>query len=81
MNRQLYIGYIIIGVLYLGVKIIFVSAGYLPSCAIQHGMIPAVITTAVGALFMITKLAHSFRRILLWLMMILTPRYSTPIIM
>jgi hypothetical protein len=71
MNRQLYIGYLIIGVLYLGVKIIFVSAGYLPSCAIQHGMVPAVITAAVGALFMITKLAHAFRRILLWLMMIL----------
>jgi hypothetical protein len=84
MNRRLTIGYIIIGALYLGVKIVFVSAGYLPSCAIQHGMIPAAITAAVGALFMITKLADSFRRILLWLtivlpvvVLIVTPAYMS----
>jgi hypothetical protein len=59
-----------VGILYLAVKIVFVLAGYLPSCAINHGMIPAVLTTAVGMLSMIGKFPHLIRLMLHRLMMI-----------
>jgi hypothetical protein len=71
MRKPLYFGYMIIGVVYLAVKVIFVSAGYLLSCAIRHGMIPAVLTTIVCLFSMKENFPHSFKLILHWLMIIL----------
>ncbi len=45
-----YIIYIIIGVLYVLIKIVFVMAGYLHLGAILHGLIPSVFTTVSGFL-------------------------------
>jgi membrane protease YdiL (CAAX protease family) len=49
-KRTLYVIYIFIGILYVAVKIGFVSAGYLHLGAIVHGAIPAIITIVVGLL-------------------------------
>jgi uncharacterized membrane protein (UPF0136 family) len=71
MKRPLYFGYMGIGILYLAVKVIFVTAGYLPSCAIQHGMIPAVLTTAVCLVAMKERFPRIVKRILHWLLVLL----------
>jgi hypothetical protein len=47
-NKPHYISYIIIGVLYVVVKIIFISLGYLHTGAVFHGLIPAILTISVG---------------------------------
>ncbi len=44
MHKKGYVAYIVIGVLYVLVKVVFVSAGYLHPGAIAHGAIPAVLT-------------------------------------
>ncbi len=53
MNREQrkssYRGYILLGVLYVLIKIGFVSAGYLHPGAILHGFIPSVLTFIAGA--------------------------------
>jgi hypothetical protein len=49
-NRTSYIIYIIGGLLYVVVKIGYVSAGYLHPGAIAHGAIPSVITVVAGLL-------------------------------
>jgi hypothetical protein len=61
----------ILGVSYLAVKVIFVAAGYLPSCAIQHGMIPAVLTTVVCIFAMIEKFPYYLKIVLSGLMILL----------
>lgn len=43
-----YITYIVIGALYVLIKIVFVSAGYLHPGAILHGLIPATFTVGGG---------------------------------
>ena len=48
--KILYKYYIGIGLLYVVVKIIFVSLGYLHPGAILHGVIPGVLTISVGFL-------------------------------
>ncbi len=48
-----YIAYIVIGALYVLVKIVFVLSGYLHPGAILHGLIPAAFT--VGGGFMAMK--------------------------
>lgn len=45
-----YCSYIVIGFLYVVVKIIFVLAGYLHTGAIFHGLIPTALTVAGGFL-------------------------------
>ncbi len=47
-KNKFYIIYIGIGLLYLIVKLIFVSAGYLHFGAIYHGLVPAVLMTLAG---------------------------------
>ncbi len=47
-NKNIYTIYILIGVLYVLIKIVFVMAGYLHLGAILHGLIPSVIAIAVG---------------------------------
>ncbi|MCD4812355.1 hypothetical protein K8S19_01475 [bacterium] len=49
-NKKTYYSYMIIGLMYLVVKIIFVSAGYLHFGAIAHGAIPAILTILTGML-------------------------------
>ncbi len=49
-NKNLYSVYIVIGALYVLVKIGLVTAGYLHAGAILHGLIPAVITIVVALL-------------------------------
>ena len=51
-NKMLYSTYIVIGLLYILVKIIFVSLGYLHLGAIGHGAIVAVPITLAGILSM-----------------------------
>jgi hypothetical protein len=48
--RRAYIGYIVVGALYVVVKALFVSMGYLHPGAIIHALIPAVMTIVPGAL-------------------------------
>ncbi len=48
--NNLYSIYIVIGSLYVLVKYAFVTAGYLHPGAILHGLIPAVVSMAVGLL-------------------------------
>ncbi len=51
MSKKLfYLIYIGIGLLYVIIKLIYVSAGYLHVGAIFHGLVPAVLMTAVGLL-------------------------------
>jgi hypothetical protein len=45
---RLLTGYIILGILYVLVKVIFVAGGYLHMGAIAHGAIPAVLTVLAG---------------------------------
>ncbi len=47
-QKKFYIIYIGIGLLYLIIKLIFVSAGYLHFGAIYHGLVPAVLMTLAG---------------------------------
>ncbi len=49
-GKILYTIYILIAALYVLIKIAFVLAGYLHPGAILHGLIPSVITMAVGFL-------------------------------
>ena len=48
--KNLYKNYIVIGFLYIAVKIIFVSFGYLHPGAILHGVIPAILTISAAFL-------------------------------
>ncbi len=54
-----YIYYMVLGSLYLIVKILFVSCGYLHLGAIFHGLIPAFITVLIGYLAHIEDLKSS----------------------
>ncbi len=49
-SNHLYTTYMVLGALYVLIKIAFVSAGCLHLGAIFHGLIPAVIAVAVGFL-------------------------------
>ena len=49
-NKIPYYIYMSIGLMYVAVKIIFVSAGYLHSGAIVHGAIPAILTLLTSIL-------------------------------
>ena len=61
-RKSWYLGYIVVGVLYVAVKVAFVLAGYLHLGAIAHGAIPAVITTVVGTLALRESVAASQKR-------------------
>jgi hypothetical protein len=57
-NQQRYWAYIIIiGILYVAVKVVFVAFGYLHPGAIWHGLVPAVLTTAAGLVVMRNRAA------------------------
>ncbi len=47
-NKKFYFVYICIGLLYLIIKLVFVSFGYLHLGAISHGLVPAVFMTIAG---------------------------------
>ena len=80
-DKIYYYSYIIIGVLYILVKVIFVAAGYLQISAIAHGAIVAVPITLVSILSLIErknssrKIWHIFLIILPILAFIITPIY------
>jgi hypothetical protein len=65
----LYRTYLILGVMYVIVKIIYVSLGYLHLGAIAHGAIPAVLTLLAGTFTWRAsnreKNSHTWNRILL----------------
>jgi hypothetical protein len=52
MQKKAYGAYIVIGVLYVFIKVVFVAAGYLHLGAIAHGAIPAVLTILAGIVTM-----------------------------
>ncbi len=49
-SKSSYVVYMVLGALYVLVKVAFVSAGYLHPGAILHGLIPAGVTIVVGFL-------------------------------
>lgn len=49
-DKKFYLTYIGIGLLYVIIKLVFVSAGYLHVGAISHGLVPAVLMTIAGLL-------------------------------
>jgi hypothetical protein len=67
-EKKLYFSYIGLGILYLAVKVIFVSVGYLHLGAIAHGSIPAILTVLAGFL---AKKEESKKLIWHWLVVIL----------
>jgi cell division protein FtsW (lipid II flippase) len=70
--KNLFQNYIILGVLYVLVKIIFVSLGYLHPGAILHGAIPAILTIFVGFLSM-KKAVNNKQNSLLSNMLLILP--------
>jgi hypothetical protein len=62
--------YIFLGILYVPVKIGFVSAGYLHKGAIAHGAIPAVITIAAGILALRENSLNSGKLIWRWIALV-----------
>ena len=78
--KNLYKNYIGLGFLYVAVKIIFVSFGYLHPGAILHGVIPAVLTILAGFLSLKKTVKneqnlfwHRMLLILPFLILIITP--------
>ncbi len=70
-KKKFYFYYIGLGILYVAVKIVFVSFGYLHLGAIAHGSIPAVLTILV-CLFANKKNTNKFQKYMWhWLMLIL----------
>ena len=81
-KKKLYFNYIGLGILYVAVKIVFVSFGYLHLGAIAHGSVPAILTVSVGFFAMKTAQAdspkllwHRLMLILPLLVLIITPLY------
>jgi hypothetical protein len=76
-----YYSYIIIGVLYIIVKLIFISFGYLEPNAMMHGLIVAIPTTLIGILSLIElkkwkgKTFHLIAILLPILAIVITPIY------
>lgn len=70
-KRQLYWGYIVIGILYVAIKVAFVLAGYLHLGAIWHGLVPAVLTVAAGVLGLRSDTDSSDRSLSHWVLIIL----------
>lgn len=72
MNKNKnYFSYIGLGILYIVVKIVFVSFGYLHLGAILHGSIPAILTI-LACLFAIKEKGTNFKKLTWhWLMIIL----------
>jgi hypothetical protein len=69
-KKQLYWSYIVIGILYVVIKIVFFSLGYLHLGAIWHGLVPAVLTTAAG-LFVMRNRAAAQKPFWYWVLIIL----------
>jgi O-antigen/teichoic acid export membrane protein len=78
-NKNLYLTYILIGFLYVIVKIIFVSVGYLHLGAIAHGALITIPVTLAGYLALKEKnnknLWHKIIIFLPILALVLTPVY------
>ncbi len=76
-----YTVYILLGALYVLIKIAFVLAGYLHPGAILHGLIPSALTVVVGYLALIelkksgAVFWHKVMMILPLLIFIITPIY------
>ncbi len=72
MSKQnFYWLYIIIGIAYVAIKIIFVMAGYLHLGALWHSLVPAVLTSAVGVFGLTRTIAPARKPILYWILIIL----------
>ncbi len=75
-RSNLYTLYMIIGALYVIVKILFVFSGYLHKGAILHGLVPAIITILFAVLAL--KKSGIFDKIIILLpilIFIITPIY------
>jgi peptidoglycan/LPS O-acetylase OafA/YrhL len=79
--RKLYYSYIMLAILYVLVKVVFISFGYLHTGAILHGSIPAALTLLAGILLISGskkanyKLRAWLATILPVLVLIVTPVY------
>ena len=70
-KKKLYFSYIGFSILYVAIKIVFVSFGYLHLGAIAHGSVPAFLTILV-CLFAIKENANNNHKYMWhWLMLIL----------
>ena len=70
-KKKLYFNYIGFGILYVAVKTVFVSFGYLHLGAIAHGSVPAILTILV-CLFAIKENTNNSQKYMWhWLMLIL----------
>ncbi|PID82361.1 MAG: hypothetical protein CSB16_01295 [Clostridiales bacterium] len=72
--------YIVLGALYVFVKIVFVLSGYLHLGAILHGLIPSVVTMVVGylALMSLKKTSVFWPKLMVFLpilILVITPLY------
>ena len=79
-NKTPYYIYMSIGLMYVGIKIIFVSSGYLHPGAIAHGAIPAILTLLAGILSLKERskntgqlICHKLNIIFPLLILIITP--------
>ena len=79
-NKKPYYVYMTIGLMYVAVKIIFVSVGYLHLGAIAHGAIPAILTLLSGILSLKERIKntgqviwHKLNIIFPLLILIITP--------
>jgi hypothetical protein len=70
-EKHLYFGYVIIGILYIAIKLVYVLAGYLHIGAIAHGAIPAVLTAAVGIYAMSRNKGNQLNSVWHWVLMVL----------
>jgi len=70
VNKIPYYIYIAIGILYIVVKTVFVSLGYLHLGAISHGAIPAILTVLAGVLSLKERYKKAKHRIWHWMSMI-----------
>ncbi len=72
MNKKVYFwGYLAIGLLYLLVKVVFVSLGYLHLGAIYHGLVPGILTVAAGAIYWKRSSEGKYGAACFWMMVLL----------
>ena len=62
-KKKLYFYYIGLGILYVAIKIVFVSFGYLHLGAIAHGSIPAILTVLISLFAMKEAQESDFKKV------------------
>lgn len=69
-NRNLIIWYIILGITYILIKIVFISFGYLHKAAIFHGAVPCLLTVFAGLLSISKKVMKNKKQITFIIMLV-----------